>query len=63
METTNKIRTLTVDDDPDFLKVLGKLINREFPTDVDIALDCASARGAFGASEYDLFTRLPVIRR
>ena len=56
METTNKIRTLTVDDDPDFLKVLGKLINREFPTDVDIALDCASARGAFGASEYDLFT-------
>ena len=56
METASKIRTLTVDDDMEFLPMLGKLINREFPTQVDTALDCASARAAFGATEYDLFT-------
>ena len=56
MKTAEKISTLTIDDDPEFLKVLGKLINREFPSDVDTALDCASARAAFGASEYDLLT-------
>lgn len=56
METASKIRTLTVDDDTEFLPMLGKLINREFPTQVDTALDCASARAAFGATEYDLFT-------
>ncbi len=55
METTEKIRTLTVDD-AEFLKVLGKLINREFPSEMEMALDCASARAAFGASEYDLVT-------
>ena len=56
METTKKIRTLTVDDDPEFLRMLGKLVSREFPTDVDTAMDCVSARGAFGTSEYDLVT-------
>lgn len=56
METTKKIRTLTVDDDPEFLRMLGKLVSREFPTDVDTATDCVSARGAFGKSEYDLVT-------
>jgi PAS domain S-box-containing protein len=56
METARKIRTLSIDDDPDFLPMLGKLINREFPSMVDTAFDCASARDAFGATVYDLFT-------
>ena len=56
METAKKIRSLTVDDDPEFLNMLGRLINREFPSDVDTAVDCASARTSFGVSEYDLFT-------
>jgi PAS domain S-box-containing protein len=56
METARRIRTLSIDDDLEFLPMLGKLINREFPSEVDTAPDCASARSAFGATEYDLFT-------
>jgi PAS domain S-box-containing protein len=56
MEKAGNIRTLTIDDDTDFLPMLGKLINREFPSVVDTALDCASARNAFGSNDYDLFT-------
>ena len=56
METASQIRTLSIDDDQDFLPMLGKLINREFPSVVDTALDCASARDAFGSTDYDLFT-------
>ena len=56
METARRIRTLSIDDDADFLPMLGKLINREFPSVVDTALDCASARNAFGSNDYDLFT-------
>jgi PAS domain S-box-containing protein len=56
METVRRIKALTVDDDAEFLPLLGKLIGREFPSDVDTALNCASARAAFGATDYDLLT-------
>jgi DNA-binding NtrC family response regulator len=48
MESVRKINALMVDDDTDFLWVLAKLIDREFPSDVDMAVDCTSAREAFG---------------
>jgi hypothetical protein len=57
METARKIRTLTVDDDAEFLPMLGKLINREFPSDVDTAGDCAAARAAFGDNDYVMASR------
>jgi DNA-binding response OmpR family regulator len=36
--------------------MLGRLIVREFASDVDTALDCASARAAFQSYQYDMVT-------
>src|SRR5659263_117959 len=56
MSATGSLRALVVEDTPEMAAQLKRILERRFSFDVELAPDCATARGSLQDSAFDIVT-------